>query len=71
MIRIHQISKVNILTKPQKNHLGSQKKAGIDGINQYIQKVTNDVIKNLKRDFKINITKQENKAIATYNVSIV
>jgi hypothetical protein len=71
MIRIYQISKVNILTKSQKNHLESQKKAGIDGINQYIQEVTNDVIKNVKRDFKINITKQENKAIVIYNVSIV
>jgi hypothetical protein len=30
-----------------KNHLGSQKKAGIDGINQYIQEVTNDVIKTI------------------------
>jgi len=40
-------------------------------LDQYIQEVKNDVIKNLKQDFKINITKQENKAIATYNVSIV
>ena len=40
-------------------------------LDQNIQEVKNDVIKNLKQDFKINITKQENKAIATYNVSIV
>ena len=64
MIRISPDIKSEYINKTTKKSSWTPKEGRNRWLDQYIQEVKNDVIKNLKkRDFKINITKQENKAM--------